>query len=266
MKKELKEYKQYLISLNLKRSSIKNYIWHLNKFFAWLDNEKITEKKLKEYYEYLLHQYDKIATINLRLIILNNYLKYLKKRFRYITLTHKKEELEILSSKQLQDFLEQPLKNNSAIGLRDKVLLELLYSTGLKVGKIILLKKEYIDDIKNEIIINNNIIPIQPIAWSYLEKYLEKRKDDSPWLFINFDRAKKYQGKKEDNNYLTVRSVERIIEKYSRKLKPILKINPQILRNTLAYNLKKEGVKEKDLKQALHFKSKIGAEHYYKRI
>ena len=141
MKEEIREYKQYLISLGLKRSSIKNYVWHLGKFFTWLDNEQITEKKLKEYFEYLLHRYEKIATINLRLIILNNYLKYLKKRFRYITLTHRKEELEVLSVKQLQNFLEKPSKNSNIIGLRDKVLLELLYSTGLKVSKIILLKK-----------------------------------------------------------------------------------------------------------------------------
>jgi len=99
------------------------------------------------------------------------------------------------------------------------------------------------------------------MTWFYLNKYLEARKDNSQWIFINLDRANKSEDKQ-----LSIRSVERILEKYGRQLTPPLQVNPQILRNTLAYQLKSHGLETIDLKQALHFKTTSGAENYYKRI
>ncbi|PLX25905.1 hypothetical protein C0580_01105 [Candidatus Parcubacteria bacterium] len=258
----LKKYKKFLLSSELKPSTTKNYLWNVEQFYNWLGNKKLNEQNLKKYFDYLLKKYPQVNTINLRLVILNNYLKFLGKNFNYDLLSEQIEEPIILSSDKLQEFLDQAEKNKNIIGKRDKALLELLYSTGLKVGQIVKIKKEQIDEIKKQIIFDpKNYIDIKTTAWFYLEKYLSARKDDNPWLFINFDRSQKGS-----ENNISVRSVERIIDKYAKKMQPILKINPQILRNTLAHNLKQEGAQKQDIKEALHFKTKTGANNYLKKI
>ena len=261
-KTTLNKYKKFLKSSGLQPSTVKNYLWHVDKFLHWNKDKKLTEAEFKKYFNYLLKKYKQVRTINLRLIILNNYFKFLNKRFRFTLLSHQDSSVDILNEQQLQEFLDQPLKENSLVGLRNKALLELLYSTGLKVGQIVKLKREYIDDIKKELILENKKhIDIKALTWFHLEKYLQQRQDDSSWLFTNLDRAKKSE---EDN--LSIRSVERIISKYGQQLEPSLKITPQILRNTLAWQLKQEGAQVGDIKKALHFKTKLGAKNYLQKI
>lgn len=260
-KTTLTDYKKYLRSLKLKPSTLKNYIWHIEQFLAWLDDKSMTQANLKTYYNFLLKKYPKIATINLHLVTVNKFLQYNKKRFRFDLLTPKAEPLAILTPTQLQKFLELPTKNPGLVAIRDKALLELLYSTGLKIGQLVKLEKKFIDNIKQELIYNNHQITIPPLAWNALAKYLEQRQDDNPWLFTNLDRANK-----NTNSHISIRSVERIISKYAQKLKPVLRINPQVLRNTLAHSLKQEGAQALSLKQALHFKTRVGAKNYWHKI
>ena len=268
MDNELKKYQKYLKSLDLAPSTAKIYIWHLNKFLKWLDNRRLTDKLLQEYFNYILRHYKRVATINLNLIIINKYLDFIGRRTRFDLISHKKSTLKILNSQQLQNFLDQPLKNKTIVGYRDKALLEMLYSTGLKVGQINQLKINQIDFIKKELFLNKkNIIALSPLAWFHLDKYLQKisayHKNNAKnnYLFINFDRAKKGL-----DQPLSIRSIERIIDKYARIMRPPLIINPQILRNTLAYALKNEGAKSQDIALSLHFKTKLAAKEYWQRI
>ncbi|MBT4849457.1 tyrosine-type recombinase/integrase [Candidatus Parcubacteria bacterium] len=261
MKEKRLEYKKFLKSINLRESTIKNYIWHIDKFFDWLKEEPFTEPSFNKYKDYLIKNYQKVATINLRLVILNNFFRFLGKGFKFDLLSDETSVAKVLAPEELNKFLEMPSLSKRAVALRDRALLEVLYSTGLKAGQIIKLKLEHIDDIKKEFIFDKAHIKIKATAWYHLQKYLTDRQDNDPWLFINMDRA----NKKEEKN-LTVRSVERIVAKYGHKMRPVLTINPQILRNTLAYNLKQQGAGYDNIKKALHFKTKIGAENYFKRI
>jgi integrase/recombinase XerD len=258
----INDYKRFLHSRQLQASTVKNYLWHLNRFFDWLQENKISEAKLKEYHQHMIENHPRINTINLRFIILNDYLKYLQKRFRFELLSPEETSLPILTDDQLQEFLNQPLKYQNNSNLRDKALLELLYSTGLKVGQLVELKREYVDEMTKELILpDGKHVIIKPLAWFHLDKYLNTRHDDSPWLFTNLDRAKKSA-----ENNLTVRSVERIIAKYAKLMTRVLIINPQILRNTLAYKLKSDGAQKENIRDSLHFKTKIGADNYLKKI
>ncbi|MBT4516613.1 MAG: tyrosine-type recombinase/integrase [Candidatus Komeilibacteria bacterium] len=256
------KYKQYLKSLDLKSSTITNYLWHVNKFLIWLEDNKLTQAILKEYFNYLLKKYKKVNTINLRLKIINNYLKFLGNNFSFDLLSDEENNIKILTKQELDTFLKNPLKNNKLINLRDKTLLELLYSSGLKVGQLVNLKKDQIDDLRQEILLDKNkSLKIKPGTWLYLKKYLDKRDDEIAYLFINFDRSNKSA-----NKSLSIRSVERIINKYSKNINPPVNINPQILRNTLAYKLKSEGAQSEHIKSALHFETKSGAKNYLKKI
>lgn len=261
-------YQAYLKSLPLTEATICSYLWHLNKFLLWLDQEKLSEAKLKKYQQYLLSRYKKTSTINLRLIILNSYLKFLNKRFRFELLSSRPSNIHLLTTEQLQQFLDKPSKNKTLLGYRDKALLELLYASGLKVGQLVKLKISQIDSLTKEIILNQNKhLLLSPLTWFHLNKYLLKRNEnqvqlgDSDWLFINFDRSQK-----SGDQHLTVRSVERIIAKYAKGINPPLTINPQILRNTLAHHLKQEGGQPEHIKDSLHFQTKTGASHYLKRL
>ncbi|MFA6466695.1 MAG: tyrosine-type recombinase/integrase [Patescibacteria group bacterium] len=255
-------YKKYLKSNKLKVSTIKNYLWHVKQFLEWLENEKLTEKIIKKYFDYLLKKYKRVNTINLRLKIINNYLKFNNKKFYFTLLSAEDANIKILSVEELKQFLNKPLKQANLMGLRDKALLELLYSSGLKVGQLVKLQKNQIDYIRTELLLEKNkTLKIQPSTWFYLKKYLEKRNDDIDYLFINFDRSNKSLDKS-----LSIRSVERIINKYAKGIKPPININPQILRNTLAHKLKAQGAQSEHIKSALHFQTKIGAKNYLKKI
>lgn len=260
-KNSLAKYKLYLKSKDLKASTIKNYSWHVGQFLLWSENKQITTPLLKKYKEFLLAKQKNIGSINLRLVILNSYLHFIGFKHSFELLTDNKSRLAALDPLQLQNFLDQPTKKNNPVGHRDKALLEILYTSGLKVSDLVSLKKNQVDFLSREIILSKKHIALPPYALHYLEKYLNFRKDKSPWLFINFDRSKK-AGEKP----LSVRSVERIVEKYALALRPRLKITPQILRNTLAYNLKSQGVTGTGLKEALHFQTKVGAGNYLNRL
>lgn len=266
MDNKLKSYQKYLKSIRLAPNTSKTYLWHLKKFLKWLDSRRLTDKLLQEYFDHLLKHYKRVATINLNLIIINQYLDYLGRRTRFDLISHKKSDLKILNPQQLQNFLDAPLQDKTIIGYRDKALLEMLYSTGLKVGQINQVKITQIDFIKKELFFNKNEkITLSPLTWFHLDKYLAKKSKinsiDNDYLFTNFDRAKKTP-----QQALSIRSIERIIDKYARKMRPPLTINPQILRNTLAYSLKSEGARSQDIAQALHFKNKSAAKEYWQRI
>ena len=128
---------------------------------------------------------------------------------------------------------------------------------------MIKIKKENVNLEKNIIRLEKNEAPISATAKFHLLKYLNKRLDENTYLFINFDRAQKGQ---DQHNHLSIRSAERILEKYARTFDPILKITPQTLRHTLAYNLKSQGGSVTTIQQVLHFATKVAAEEYYKKI
>lgn len=259
-------YKQYLKSKKLKPNTIRIYLWHIDKFLLYLGEKKLSIYNFNKYYEYLLENYKKIASINIRLSIINNYLRYKENNYRFNLLTAENRKLNILTKEQIKKLLEFPLKQKKIINLRDKVLLELLYHTGLKVKIISKLKKDNIDYIKNELFINKKSIPPTPETWFYLKEYLKYRKDDNPYLFISLDKANTSKKRKNKNTNLSIRSIERTLEKYSRFFIPSLKITPEILRDTLAFHIKNDGGNKRIIQDALHFKTMIGAEKYFEKL
>lgn len=254
------QYKQALAKEGLKKQTIANYLWHTNKFLNWLGADKLNPAKIQDYQSKLLQSRYSSATINLHLASVNKYLSYLGQNPALARTRLEKKSLLSLTPRQLNKLLEAVPDTSRLVDCRDRALLEILYTTGLKVGQIVTLKRKYIDQIKQEIIIDSqNHISIPPLAWSHLKKYLTKRTDEIDYLFVNLDRANK--GKELS---LSIRSVERIITKYGQKVG--LTVSPQILRNTLAQNLKEQGATGSELKQSLRFQTKLGAENYLKRL
>ncbi len=203
-----------------------------------------------------------VGSLNLHFIIINDYLKFLKIKFNFNLLSYQAPAVKILTQKQLDAFFAASSGQGKLIGRRDKAMLEILYHSGLKVGSIIKIKRQDVDSIKQEILINKKSIALDPLTWQSLEKYLRLRHDTSPWLFINFDRAKKNI----INNHLSVRSIERIIDKYAKQLRPPLIITPQILRNTLAHQIKHQGGLSGDVQAGLHLQNPKATQKYWQRL
>lgn len=261
-KQNLTSYRAYLKRQGLKDGTAKNYLWHVRKFLLWNKNQVPTSTLLKKYQAEILNKQKNIGSINLHFIILNNYLIFSKIKFNFTLLSNPKNRLDAMTPLQLQTFLDEPLKKKNLRGYRDKALLEILYTSGLKVNEITKLQTKQVDFLAQEIIIDaKRHLTIPPYALHYLEKYLNFRRDKNPFLFINFDRSQKGGAKA-----LSVRSIERIIEYYALTLRPRLKVSPQTLRNTLAYNLKSQGAEETAIKEALNFQSKIAAANYLQRL
>lgn len=263
VKNNLAAYAKYLSQKKLQPSSCKTYLWHIEKFLTDLGDKTLNVSQLKKYQSELFGKYHRVASLNLRLVILNDYLHYQKINWQFPLLSSEKQAIEVLNKNQLNKLLNLANKKNDLCSLRDQVLIEFLYFSGLKTKEIVELKKEDVDLKKNILLWQNKKIAIPNQSKMALLKYLNHRLDNSSYLFLNFDRAKKTTAKE---NKLSIRSVERILEKYARKFQPILRITPQTLRHTLAYHLKKDGGDVASVQKALHFQTKIAAEIYYQKL
>lgn len=251
-------------SLRTKR----NYSFYLLRFFTWLDKKNlkpsdITLPKIKQFRLWLNRQTDskgnplKKSTQNYHLIALRSFLKYMAKNDIKILTAEKIElaktpdrQIDFLEGEDLERLLEAPwqIKIKKIIQNRDKAILEMLFSTGLRVSELASLKKEDINLKKDEFTIQGKggktrIIFISNQAKYWLKKYLDLRKDMDPALFIGHDRAKSARNKTNEkiNNNLTPRSIERTIKKYARVAGITKKVTPHTMRHSFATDLLQNG-------------------------
>jgi len=269
LKQLAKDFLEYLeIEKNRSQKTIRNYKFYLNRFLNWAkqsDPEEIDLELVRQYrlwlnrFQSLKKENLKKDTQNYHLIALRSFLKYLAKR-DIKTLSSEKIELakiperliEFLEGKELENFLEAPLqtqnvkrkmqnKENSEfdiIQLRDKAILELLFSTGLRVSELSKLVKEQINLEKDEFTIRGKgsklrVVFLSHQAKFWLKKYLDFRNDMELALFI---RHNKFGNKHEVNN-LTPRSIQRIVNKYAKIAGITKKITPHTIRHSFATDL-----------------------------
>lgn len=157
---------------------------------------------------------------------------------------------KFLTIDQMEKLLLSPTPN-TILGLRDRAILESLFSTGMRVGELVSLN---IEQIPKKILYTNRTAVLElPItgkggymrtvyfsrrALDSLTSYLEKRNDDEKALFIHFsNKNKKRKGKR-----LTIRSIERIIKKYVKIAGLPIDTTPHTLRHSYATDLLANGV------------------------
>jgi len=236
--------------------TIENYDFYLSRFFTWAKITKpdqINLDNVRTFRLWLNRQADRNGktlektTQNYHLIALRSFLKYLAKN-DIKTLASEKIELAKIPTRQV-DFLEgsdlerllaAPLKTDEAIiiKLRDKAILELLFSTGLRVSELANLKKDNINLAKEEFTVRGKgsklrIVFLANQAGYCLKQYFQARRDLSPYMFVRHDRAK---GKEEPKN-LTPRSIQRLIQKYTKAAGITKTVTPHTLRHSFATDL-----------------------------
>ncbi|MBI4709012.1 MAG: tyrosine-type recombinase/integrase, partial [Candidatus Portnoybacteria bacterium] len=187
---------------------------------------------------------------NYHIIALRNFLRYLAKR-DIKSLSAEKIELakqsprqvDFLEGDELERLLESP-SGASPRALRDKALLELLFSTGLRVSELCKLNRNSVNLEKGEFSVRGKgekirVVFLSERAKKALRNYLNVRKDVDPALFIRYPKSKKPElamAQIKDLR-LTPRSVERIVKHYATKAGITKKVTPHILRHSFATDL-----------------------------
>ena len=285
LSKNINDYLEYLETEKKRsRSTLQNYDLYLRRFCKWTKNpnpEKVTIDLINKYSLWLNKYTDpknnqqlSNKTQNYHLIALRGFVKFLNKQnikslnSKKIKLKkQQKTETSFLDTDELGRLLCAPLKLkiNKIIQSRDKAILETLFSTGLRVSEITKLFRKQINFKKNEITILGQknklrIIFISDDAIIAIKNYLNKRSDTSRFLFIAHDRARTMQSRKEQN--LSPRSIQRIVEKYSKIAGITKKITPHSLRHSFAIELLSNGSSIKTVQSILGHESITTTKEY----
>lgn len=288
------EFLEYLqIEKNASKLTIRNYRHYLERFLLYLysptqpsfnpeqkkeilnsinfDPKQINVDIVRKYRLVLSQFIDKKGlplkriTQNYHVIALRSFLRYLIKR-DIQTLAPEKIDLPKAESRSLK-FLGRDatlrLLNMASIsdekGLRDKAILETLFSTGLRVSELVKLNRDQIDLERGEFGVigkggKARVVFLSERALDWLGRYLRVRKDKFKPLFIRYGGPKK----EADNNEsvrLTSRSIQRIVEKYVKKAKLPIKATPHSIRHTYATDLLRAGADIRSVQELLGHKN-----------
>jgi site-specific recombinase XerD len=230
--------------------TVENYDRYLNRFlsFAKISQPKdITDDLIREYRLYLNRQDLKKNTQNYYMIALRSFLKYAMKR-GITTLSPERIELAKISERSLDlissDELNRLLKAPDGDGLkdlRDCAILELFFSTGLRVSELASLDRD-LDLTKDEFSIRGKgdkvrVVFLGDEARAAVKKYLDKRADMDEALFVQISRRPNMEGELR----LTSRSIERIVKHYAVKAGISKKVTPHVIRHVFATDLLQNG-------------------------
>ncbi len=266
---------------NLSLKTVKMYGYYLLFFQDWilktqkLDDfpvENIDENMIRNFRLYLSHQYKNPfkgalarQTQSYFLIAVRSLLRYLlKQRVAVISPEmielgkSRDRHLKFLSPEEMQRLFLK-VETNSESGLRDRAILEVLFSTGLRVSELAALNREQINLETSEFGVigkggKARVVFLSKNAKNWLQKYLNKRKDAYSPLFIRYS-GPKTRGLTNEANRLSVRSIERMIDKYRKKAGLSIRIGPHVLRHSFATDLLTHGADLRSVQEMLGHKN-----------
>lgn len=251
LKQEFLEYVEITKGRSVK--TVENYDRYLSRFLSYtkLTNpSQITDAVIRDYRLWLnrLPAGDgtmKRKTQNYHLIALRAFLKYLTRR-DIKTLQPEKIELakvperslDLISPQELERLMQAP-KGDGLKELRDRAMLELLFSTGLRVSELCSLDND-IDLSRDELSIRGKgekvrVVFLSPTAKDAVRAYLKARKDIEEALFVNYGRGSAKVGR------LTPRAVEQIVKRYAIHAGITKKVTPHVIRHSFATDLLENG-------------------------
>jgi site-specific recombinase XerD len=215
------------------------------------------------------------STLNYHLIALRSFLKFCAKR-DIPALTADKIELAKTTRKQVTFLGEEELARLFAqpdlekiSGLRDRAILELLFSSGLRVSELVGLDRDHINLRRREFTVRGKGQKDRPIfisseAADWLHRYLDKREDNTKPLFVRYSGSKAVDL---SGNYhrLTARSVQRLVSQYARLAGITKHVSPHTMRHSFATDLLMNGADLRSV-QAMLGHSNISTTQIYTHV
>jgi len=262
---------EFLENLEIERNcsplTIRNYRHYLNRFSSWLKRNNLQGEpgsinlEIIKKYRVFLARFNtpngiplSRSTQSYHVIALRAFLRWLIKN-DYKTIPPEKidlpksesRSLKFLSTEQVERLLSQP-QISTLRGIRDKAILEVLFSTGLRVSELVKLNRDQIDLRRREFGVigkggRSRVVFLSQRAADWLKKYLDGREDSTQPLFIGKEMR------------LTARSVQRIVAKYGRKARLPIEVTPHVIRHSFATDLLMAGADIRSVQEMLGHKN-----------
>lgn len=273
----INSYSDYLINeKNYSKNTLVNYVRDLQNLRSFIskdlgygsskiDLEYIDEKTLKQFIaSFVLDEDFKYSkrTISRKISTLKSFYKFLNKKkllkenpSRKLIFPKLNKNLpNVIDEQSINGLLNSAQFSGDLLGLRDKAIIELLYSCGIRLNELINLRREDIDFKKGTIKVmgkgrKERIVPIGLIASDSIKKYLEKRKSHFEKEQKSFDASIIFNAKNGKKLYPAL--VNRITEKYISKFSEMKKKSPHTLRHSFATHLLNRGADIRAVKDLL---------------
>lgn len=279
------DFLEYLeIEQNRSQNTISNYDHYLTRLIDFAGDIEVSEinpELIRKWRLWLNRLGTNVSdelektTQNYHLIALRSFLKYCAKRdieampADKVELSRtRRKEVTFLNEDELVRLFEQPDLSKLG-GLRDRAILELLFSGGLRVSELVNLNKGSINIKRREFMVRGKGQKDRPIfisdqAADWIQKYLDKRTDNDPALFVRYS-GKKEQDQSGDFKRLTARSVQRMVARYAALAGITKHVSPHTLRHSFATDLLMNGADIRSV-QAMLGHSNISTTQIYTHV
>ncbi len=276
--KLIQDFLEYCeIEKNKSRMTIRNYHHYLSRFSKFAQTQGISTPEninldtVRAYRLYLNRYVDdntgrslKLITQNYHVIAVRAFLKYLAKR-DIDTLSAEKielakspsREIDVLTNDEIERMMEAiKFEESEMLQLRDTSILEMLFSSGVRISELTQLKIKQLNLERGEFTVRGKgdklrLVFLSPEAISCISKYLKKRTDNNPALFVSHSKVGNTVTKQMESMGnakstltspgLTPRSVQRIVKKYAGLAGIMHKVTPHTFRHSFATDLLQNG-------------------------
>ena len=215
------------------------------------------------------------VTQNYHLIALRSFLRYCAKRDIPALSPDKielartfRKQVTWLTPEEVDRLFSQP-DTSSLIGLRDRAILELLFSSGLRVSELVGLNRDHINLKRREFMVRGKGQKDRPVfisdeAASWIEQYINKRGDNAKPLFIRYS-GHKQADQAGDYSRLTARSIQRLVARYALLAGITKHVSPHTMRHSYATDLLMNGADLRSV-QAMLGHSNISTTQIYTHV
>ena len=266
MQKQIREFLEYIeLERGHSQLTIRNYDAYLNKFADFakekgVESVKKIDLEIIKKWRLELHRKNLSAkTLNYYMIAIRSFLKYLSKIDIKSLAPEKIElaetpdrEIEFLEKKEVERILVT-YKGSDLMDLRNRAILEVLFSTGTRVSELVNLNIDQVNLERGEFSVlgkggKRRVVFLSDGAKDALKKYLAKRQDKDEAVFIRVVTVRKEDQEKETQR-LTTRQVERIVQSAAKQAGIVKKVTPHTLRHSFATDILRGGA---DIRSVQH--------------
>lgn len=266
--------------------TIANYQLYLERFIDFAGDitvDKITSEVIRRYRLWLNRYKNEttneelsLITQSYHLIALRGFLTYLSRRDitslaadKIILPKTARKQVTFLQYDEVVRMINQ-IPTDTEAGLRDRAIVELLFSSGLRVSELVNLNRDHINLSRREFMVRGKGQKDRPVfisksAAEHVSSYLDARTDSLPALFLSYSRRNAAPNLSGDYRRLSARSIQRMISQYARLAGITKHVSPHTMRHSFATDLLMNGADLRSV-QSLLGHSNISTTQVYTHV